>query len=96
MTEIQGFDDQQKQDFRKSISDQRMSDKVISHIKKSPHIKSMCYSPDYCRIISEIPEKMFRTDRDNFPKTLTQMYSRLLLAQTELIPERRETIIALG
>ncbi len=33
---------------------------------------------------------------DDFPKTLTQMYSRLLLAQTELIRERRETIIALG
>ncbi|XP_016118179.1 uncharacterized protein [Sinocyclocheilus grahami] len=96
VTEIQGFDDQQKQKyFRKSISDQRMSDKVISHIQKSPRISSMCYLPDYCRIIAAIPE-MFSTGRDDFPKTLTQMYSRLLLAQTELIRERRETIIALG
>ncbi|XP_052454315.1 uncharacterized protein LOC128014650 isoform X2 [Carassius gibelio] len=97
VTEIQGFDDQQKQEyFRRSIRDQRMSDKVIRHIQKSPRISSMCYSPDYCRIISEIPEKMFSTDPDDFPKTLTQMYSRLLLAQTERIPQRREIIIALG
>ncbi len=94
VTEIQGFDDQQKEEyFRKSISDQRTSDKVISHIQKSRRISSMCYLPDYCRIIAAIPEKMFS---DDFPKTLTQMYSRLLLAQTELIRERRETIIALG
>ncbi len=97
VTEIHGFKDQQKEEyFRKSISDQRMSGKVISHIQKSPRISSMCYLPDYCRIIAAIPEKMFRTGRDDFPKTLTQMYSRLLLAQTELIRERRETIIALG
>ncbi len=94
VTEIHGFKDQQKEEyFRKSISDQRMSGKVISHIQKSPRISSMCYLPDYCRIIAAIPEKMFS---DDFPKTLTQMYSRLLLAQTELIRERRETIIALG
>ncbi len=94
VTEIQGFNDQQKEEyFRKSISDQRMSDKVIRHIQKSPRISSMCYLPDYCRIIAAIPEKMFS---DDFPKTLTQMYSRLLLAQTEPMRERKETIIALG
>ncbi|XP_058623722.1 protein NLRC3-like isoform X2 [Onychostoma macrolepis] len=97
VTEIQGFNDQQKEEyFRKSISDQRMSDKVIRHIQTSPRISSMCYLPDYCRIIAAIPEKMFRTDSDDFPKTLTQMYSRLLLAQTELMRERRESIVALG
>ncbi len=94
VTEIHGFNDQQKEEyFRKSISDQRMRDKVISHIQKSPRISSMCYLPDYCRIIAAIPEKMFS---DDFPKTLTQMYSRLLLAQTEPMRERKETIIALG
>ncbi len=39
---------------------------------------------------------MFRTGQDDFPKTLTQMYSRLLLAQTEPMRQRKETIIALG
>ncbi len=93
VTEIRGFIDLQKEEyFRKSISDQRMADKVISHIQKSPRISSMCYLPDYCRIIAVIPEKMF----SDFPKTLTQMYIRLLLAQTELIQERKDTIIALG
>ncbi|XP_077053598.1 NACHT, LRR and PYD domains-containing protein 12-like [Siphateles boraxobius] len=99
VTEIQGFNDEQKEEyFRKSISDQIMANKVISHIQKSPRINSMCYSPDYCRIIAAIPEEMFRTDEtgSDFPKTVTQMYSKLLLAQTELNPERRETIIALG
>ncbi len=94
VTEIQGFNDQQKEEyFRKSVSDQSIRDKVIRHIQKSPRISSMCYLPDYCRIIAAIPEKMFS---DDFPKTLTQMYSRLLLAQTEPMRERKETIIALG
>ncbi|KAK7121156.1 hypothetical protein R3I93_022292 [Phoxinus phoxinus] len=97
VTEIQGFDDEQKEEyFRKSISDPIMADKVISHIHKSPRISSMCYSPDYCRIIAAIPEEIFSTGGSDFPKTLTQMYSKLLLAQTEPIPERRETVIALG
>ncbi|XP_039509721.1 NACHT, LRR and PYD domains-containing protein 14-like isoform X3 [Pimephales promelas] len=96
VTEIQGFNDQQKEEyFRKSISDQSMANKVISHIQKSPHINSMCYLPDYCRIIAAMPEEMFRTDETG-SETLTQMYSKLLLAQTELNPERRDTIIALG
>ncbi|XDV53593.1 hypothetical protein PO909_022061 [Leuciscus waleckii] len=97
VTEIQGFNDEQKEEyFRKSISDHRMANKVISLIQKSPRINSMCYSPDYCRIIAAIPEEIIRTGGSDFPKTLTQMYSKLLLAQTELNPERRETIIALG
>ncbi|XDV53600.1 hypothetical protein PO909_022062 [Leuciscus waleckii] len=97
VTEIQGFNDEQKEEyFRKSISDHRMANKVISLIQKSPRINSMCYSPDYCRIIAAIPEEIISTGGSDFPKTLTQMYSKLLLAQTELNPERRETIIALG
>ncbi|KAK7117958.1 hypothetical protein R3I94_023242 [Phoxinus phoxinus] len=97
VTEIQGFDDEQKEEyFRKSISDPILANKVISHIQKSPRISSMCYSPDYCRIIAAIPEEIFSTGGSDFPKTLTQMYSKLLLAQTEPIPERREAVIALG
>ncbi|XP_039509641.1 NACHT, LRR and PYD domains-containing protein 12-like [Pimephales promelas] len=96
VTEIQGFNGQQKKEyFRKSISDQSMANKVISHIRKSPRINSMCYLPDYCRIIAAMPEEMFRTDETG-SETLTQMYSRLLLAQTDLNPERRDTIVALG
>ncbi len=42
VTEIQGFDDQQKEEyFRKSISDQSMSDKVIRHIQNH-HASAAC------------------------------------------------------
>ncbi|XP_056308076.1 NACHT, LRR and PYD domains-containing protein 12-like isoform X3 [Danio aesculapii] len=96
VTEIHGFNDEQKGEyFRKNI-DQKMGDTVVRHIKSSRRINSMCYSPDYCRIIAAIPERLITTDPDDFPKTLTQMYSRLLLAQTEGIQKRRETIIAVG
>ncbi|XP_067293004.1 NACHT, LRR and PYD domains-containing protein 14-like [Pseudorasbora parva] len=97
VTEILGFDDQKKEEyFRKSISDQIVANKVISHIQKSPRINSMCYSPDYCRIIAAITEKIISAGGSDFPKTLTQMYSRFLLAQSEPNRERKETIIALG
>lgn len=94
--EIHGFNDQQKEEyFRKSIRDQTNRDK-FSHIMTSRRINSMCYSPDYCRIIAAIPERIITTRPDDFPKTLTQMYSRLLLALTEGIQKRRETIIAVA
>lgn len=97
LTEIQGFNDEQKEEyFRKSISDPNMASEVISHIRTSTRINSMCYLPDYCRIIAAIPEEMISTGGADFPKTLTQMYSRLLLSQNKLIPERKEIIIALG
>ncbi|XP_067292717.1 NACHT, LRR and PYD domains-containing protein 14-like [Pseudorasbora parva] len=97
VTEIQGFNDEQKEEyFRKSISDPIMANKVISHIRTSPRINSMCYSPDYCRIIAAIPEETISTGGSDLPKTLTQMYSRFLLAQTEPNRERKETIRALG
>ncbi|XP_048014004.1 NACHT, LRR and PYD domains-containing protein 14-like isoform X2 [Megalobrama amblycephala] len=97
VTEIQGFNDEQKEEyFRKNISDLNMANKVISHIRTSTRINSMCYLPDYCRIIAAIPEEMISTCGADFPMTLTQMYSRLLLAQTESIPERKGIIIALG
>ncbi|XP_067292718.1 NACHT, LRR and PYD domains-containing protein 3-like [Pseudorasbora parva] len=97
VTEIQGFNDEQKEEyFRKSISDPIMANKVISHIRTSPRINSMCYSPDYCRFITAIPEEIISTGGSDLPKTLTQMYSRFLLAQTEPNRERKETIRALG
>ncbi|XP_043107718.1 LOW QUALITY PROTEIN: uncharacterized protein LOC122353892 [Puntigrus tetrazona] len=97
VTEIHGFTDLQKKEyFGKSIRDQATAGKVIGHIQKSRRIESMCHLPDYCRIVAAIPEKMFRSCRDDFPKTLTQMYARLLLDQTELILERKESIVALG
>ncbi|XP_051978661.1 NACHT, LRR and PYD domains-containing protein 14-like isoform X2 [Xyrauchen texanus] len=94
VTEIWGFCDQQKEEyFNKSLSDRQMAKTVIDNIKKSKHINSMCYIPDYCRIIAAISDTMFRTECAEVPTTLTHMYAKLLGAQNEL---KKENIMALG
>lgn len=85
VTQLNGFNDEQKDKcFRKrSIRDPKMAKRVISHIKRSRRIYSMCHIPDYCRILATMSEAMLRTDHEEIPKTLTQMYATLLVTQTE-------------
>ncbi|KAI7812323.1 putative NACHT, partial [Triplophysa rosa] len=85
VTQLNGFNDKQKEKcFRKSITDQRMANRVISHIKTSRRIHSICHIPDYCRILATMSEAMLWTDHEEIPKTLTQMYATLLVAQTKM------------
>ncbi|KAI2648694.1 Protein NLRC3 [Labeo rohita] len=93
VTEIQGFDDHQKKEyFKKNISDKRITN-VISYIDKSSRFNSMCYLPDYCRIVVALSVEITGKGHVDFPKTLTQMYGKHLLAQIKPI---RNTILALG
>ncbi|KAG7477442.1 hypothetical protein MATL_G00069660, partial [Megalops atlanticus] len=81
VTEIQGFDDPQKQEyFSKRISDQNLASRIISHVKSSRSLYIMCHVPVFCWISATILEKQVNgANTREIPKTLTEMYTHFLL-----------------
>ncbi len=90
VTEVRGFNEPQKQEyFRKRISDQSLANTIVSHLKSSRSLYIMCHIPVFCWISAAVLEKMLsRAESGEIPKTLTQMYTRFLILQTNIKHEK--------
>ncbi|XP_063049788.1 NACHT, LRR and PYD domains-containing protein 12-like [Engraulis encrasicolus] len=103
VTEIQGFNDTQKEEyFRNRFNDESFAS-ITSHIKSSRSLYIMCHIPVFCWIAAYVlVEIIGSSGRRHLPKTLTEMYTYFLLFQTKHANQKfgkvhdRNLILALG
>ncbi|XP_076137510.1 NACHT, LRR and PYD domains-containing protein 3-like, partial [Alosa pseudoharengus] len=83
-TEVQGFNDQQKDEyFKKKIENPAKADTAIAHIKRSKSLYIMCHIPVFCWILASVLLKMISlTSTSDLPQTLTEVYIYFLLTET--------------
>ncbi|XP_062865612.1 NACHT, LRR and PYD domains-containing protein 3-like [Trichomycterus rosablanca] len=110
VTEVRGFSDPQKEEyFRKRISDENLTSKIITHIKSSRSLYIMCHIPVFCWISASVLERILDgAEGKGIPKTLTQMFTYFLIFQIKHKEQKyhgksdpdphqtRESILALG
>ncbi|XP_052365348.1 NLR family CARD domain-containing protein 3-like isoform X3 [Oncorhynchus keta] len=109
VTEVRGFNDPQKEEyFRKRIGEEDLASRIISHIKTSRSLHIMCHIPVFCWISAIVLEHMLKHKREEMPKTLTEMYTNLVVFHTKQKNEKylgkeetgphwnKESILSLG
>ncbi|XP_056613872.1 NACHT, LRR and PYD domains-containing protein 3-like [Triplophysa dalaica] len=92
VTEIRGFNDEQKEKYFTRNSKPDMSERIISHIKRSRSLHIMCHIPVFCWIcLSVLQPLMTRENQDKTPATLTGMYIYFLLSQMKRMKSRKQS-----
>ncbi|XP_067454302.1 NLR family CARD domain-containing protein 3-like isoform X3 [Thunnus thynnus] len=86
VTEVRGFTDPQKEEyFRKRFRDTKLGNAIISHIKTSRSLHTMCHMPVFCWITATVLEDVLKSrDGGELPETLTEMYIHFLVVQSKL------------
>ncbi|KAI9999751.1 hypothetical protein NQD34_011594 [Periophthalmus magnuspinnatus] len=84
MTEVTGFTDAQKEIyFKKKFRDEDES-KVLSNVKASRSIYSLCYIPLFCWITAKVMDHILQSGDRQLPQTLTELYIHFLVIQAKI------------
>ncbi|XDV26132.1 hypothetical protein PO909_029911 [Leuciscus waleckii] len=89
VTEVRGFNDEQKKQYFKNNSSPEVAGNLISHIKKSRSLHIMCHIPVFCWISLIVLQPLLaRESNDKTPTTLTGMYTNFLISQQQQMKEK--------
>uniref|UniRef100_A0A673FU14 B30.2/SPRY domain-containing protein n=1 Tax=Sinocyclocheilus rhinocerous TaxID=307959 RepID=A0A673FU14_9TELE len=82
VTEVRGFNDEQKEQYFIKNSSPELAGSIIHHIRKSRSLYIMCHIPVFCWIsLTVLQPLLARESNDKTPTTLTGMYTNFLLFQ---------------
>uniref|UniRef100_A0A8C2FEI7 Uncharacterized protein n=1 Tax=Cyprinus carpio TaxID=7962 RepID=A0A8C2FEI7_CYPCA len=82
VTEVRGFNDEQKEQYFNKNSSPEVAGNIIRHIKNSRSLYTMCQIPIFCWIsLTVLQHLLARESNDNMATTLTEMYTNFLLSQ---------------
>ncbi|XP_051992117.1 NACHT, LRR and PYD domains-containing protein 12-like [Xyrauchen texanus] len=110
LTDVRGFNDPQKDEyFRKTIKDEHLANRIITHMKSSRSLYIMCHIPVFCWISATVLQRLLsEAECAEIPKTLTQMFTHFLIFQSKLksqkydgkcevdLQQARKRILSLG
>ncbi|XP_017211254.2 NACHT, LRR and PYD domains-containing protein 3-like isoform X1 [Danio rerio] len=89
VTEVRGFNDEQKEQYFIKISSAEVAGNIISHIKKSRSLYIMCHIPVFCWIsLTVLKPLLGQESNEKTPTTLTGMYINFLLSQKQQMKEK--------
>ncbi|CAM4573952.1 unnamed protein product [Leuciscus chuanchicus] len=89
VTEVRGFNDEQKEQYFINNSSPEVAGNLISHIKKSRSLYIMCHIPVFCWISLIVLQPLLaRESNDKTPTTLTGMYTSFLISQKQQMEEK--------
>ncbi|KAI2665811.1 NLR family CARD domain-containing protein 3 [Labeo rohita] len=84
VTEVQGFNNEQKELYFNNNSSPEVAGNIIHHIRKSRSLYIMCHIPIFCWIsLTVLQPLLARESNDKTPTTLTEMYTNFLLTQQQ-------------
>nr|XP_021331111.1 NACHT, LRR and PYD domains-containing protein 12-like isoform X1 [Danio rerio]XP_021331112.1 NACHT, LRR and PYD domains-containing protein 12-like isoform X1 [Danio rerio] len=89
VTEVRGFNDEQKEQYFIKNSSPEVAGNIISHIKKSRSLYIMCHIPVFCWISLTVLQRLLgQESNEKTPTTLTEMYTNFLLSQKQQMKEK--------
>ncbi|XP_048050994.1 protein NLRC3-like isoform X2 [Megalobrama amblycephala] len=84
VTEVRGFNDEQKEEYFHKNSSPEVAGNIIRHIRKSRSLYIMCHIPVFCWISLTVLQLLLTQEsNDKTPTTLTEMYISFLLSQKQ-------------
>ncbi|XP_058628178.1 NACHT, LRR and PYD domains-containing protein 3-like [Onychostoma macrolepis] len=89
VTEVRGFNDEQKLQYFNRNSSAEVAGNIIRHIRKFRSLYIMCHIPVFCWIsLTVLRPLLGRESNDKTPTTLTGMYTNFVLSQMQQMKKK--------